>query len=46
VLVLPIGDRAGQVLTVVRPTPDGFASTPLEPAVFVPLLGEHGFSSR
>lgn len=46
VLVLPIGSRTEQVLTVVRPTPDGFESEPLEPAVFVPLLGEYGFGSR
>jgi protein-L-isoaspartate(D-aspartate) O-methyltransferase len=46
VLVLPVGNRSEQVLTVVRPTPDGFVSEPLEPAVFVPLLGEHGFGSR
>jgi protein-L-isoaspartate(D-aspartate) O-methyltransferase len=46
VLVLPIGSRSEQVLTVVWPAPDGFVSEPLEPAVFVPLLGEHGFGSR
>lgn len=45
-LVLPIGSRSEQVLTLVRPAPDGFVSTPLEPAVFVPLLGEHGFGGR
>ena len=45
-LVVPIGSRLEQVITIVRPTPEGFVSEPLEPAVFVPLLGEHGFSSR
>ena len=45
-LVLPIGNRIEQVITLVRPTADGFVREPLEPAVFVPLLGEHGFSSR
>ncbi|MEP7361396.1 MAG: protein-L-isoaspartate(D-aspartate) O-methyltransferase [Chloroflexota bacterium] len=45
-LVLPIGSRAEQVITLVRRTQDGFTREPLEPAVFVPLLGEHGFSSR
>ena len=46
VLVIPLGDRSQQVITLVRRTPDGFVQEPLEPAVFVPLLGEHGFSSR
>jgi protein-L-isoaspartate(D-aspartate) O-methyltransferase len=45
-LVLPIGSRLEQVITLVRPDGDGFTREPLEPAVFVPLLGEHGFSSR
>jgi protein-L-isoaspartate(D-aspartate) O-methyltransferase len=45
-LVLPIGGRLEQVITLVRPTADGFTREPLEPAVFVPLLGEHGFGSR
>ena len=46
VLVLPIGGRLEQVITLVRPSPGGFTREPIEPAVFVPLLGEHGFSSR
>ena len=45
-LVIPIGTRWEQVITLVRPTTDGFAQEPVEPAVFVPLLGEHGFSGR
>jgi protein-L-isoaspartate(D-aspartate) O-methyltransferase len=45
-LVIPIGNRLEQVITLVRRTADGFVSEPLEPAVFVPLLGEHGFGSR
>ena len=45
-LVLPIGSRLEQVITLVRPTADGFTREPIEPAVFVPLLGEHGFGSR
>ena len=44
-LVLPIGTRFDQVITLVRPTDDGFTREPIEPAVFVPLVGEHGFSS-
>jgi len=42
-LVLPVGTRWEQVITLIRPTGDGFAQEPVEPAVFVPLLGEHGF---
>jgi protein-L-isoaspartate(D-aspartate) O-methyltransferase len=45
-LVVPIGSRWEQVITLVRPTADGFTREPLEPAVFVPLLGEHGFGGR
>jgi protein-L-isoaspartate(D-aspartate) O-methyltransferase len=45
-LVVPIGSRLEQVITLVRRTADGFTREPIEPAVFVPLLGEHGFSSR
>jgi protein-L-isoaspartate(D-aspartate) O-methyltransferase len=45
-LVLPIGSRLEQVITLVRRAPDGFTREPIEPAVFVPLLGEHGFGSR
>lgn len=42
-LVLPVGTRWEQVITLVRRTEDGFTQEPVEPAVFVPLLGEHGF---
>lgn len=45
-LVVPIGSRWEQVITLVQPTADGFVRQPLEPAVFVPLLGEHGFGGR
>jgi protein-L-isoaspartate(D-aspartate) O-methyltransferase len=45
-LVLPIGTRFEQMITVVRPTEDGFVQEPIEPAIFVPLLGEHGFGER
>jgi protein-L-isoaspartate(D-aspartate) O-methyltransferase len=43
-LVIPIGTRSEQVLTLVRPTTEGFTREAMEPAVFVPLLGEHGFA--
>jgi len=45
-LVIPIGTRFEQVITLVRRTEDGFTQEPIEPAVFVPLLGEHGFGER
>jgi protein-L-isoaspartate(D-aspartate) O-methyltransferase len=45
-LVLPIGTRFEQVITLVRRTDDGFTQEPVEPAIFVPLLGEHGFGER
>lgn len=45
-LVIPIGTRFEQVITLVRRTEEGFTQEPVEPAVFVPLLGEHGFQSR
>ena len=45
-LVLPIGTRWEQVITLVRRTEDGFTQEPVEPAIFVPLLGEHGFGGR
>jgi protein-L-isoaspartate(D-aspartate) O-methyltransferase len=45
-LVLPIGSRSEQVITLVRRTADGFTREPIESAVFVPLLGEHGFGER
>jgi protein-L-isoaspartate(D-aspartate) O-methyltransferase len=44
-LVIPIGTRYEQVITLVRRTDDGFTQQPVEPAVFVPLLGEHGFNA-
>jgi protein-L-isoaspartate(D-aspartate) O-methyltransferase len=43
-LVIPIGTRSNQVITLVRPTDDGFTQEPIEQAVFVPLVGEHGFA--
>jgi len=45
-LVIPIGTRFEQLITLVRRTDDGFTQEPVEPAVFVPLLGEHGFSDK
>jgi protein-L-isoaspartate(D-aspartate) O-methyltransferase len=45
-LVIPIGTRREQSVTLVRPTDDGFIQDVIEPAVFVPLLGKHGFHDR
>lgn len=45
-LVIPIGSRREQLITLVRRTQDGFTQEPVEPAVFVPLLGEHGFQGH
>jgi protein-L-isoaspartate(D-aspartate) O-methyltransferase len=41
-LVMPVGGRERQWLTLVERRGDEFASRPLEPVVFVPLMGEHG----
>jgi protein-L-isoaspartate(D-aspartate) O-methyltransferase len=42
-LVMPVGTREHQMLTLVVRSGDDFESRPLEPVVFVPLLGEHGY---
>jgi protein-L-isoaspartate(D-aspartate) O-methyltransferase len=42
-LVMPVGGLDHQWLTLVERQGDDYASRPLEPVVFVPLLGEHGF---
>jgi protein-L-isoaspartate(D-aspartate) O-methyltransferase len=41
-LVMPVGGREHQWLTLVERRGDDFAGRPLEPVVFVPLMGEHG----
>lgn len=42
-LIIPLGDRVAQDLTLVERRGDGFARTSLGDARFVPLIGEHGF---
>jgi protein-L-isoaspartate(D-aspartate) O-methyltransferase len=42
-LVIPIGARSEQRLVVVERTEEGYSQRPLDAAVFVPLVGEHGF---
>ena len=45
-LVVPIGERWGQMLQVVVRTPEGPAVLRTVPCRFVPLLGEEGFDGR
>jgi len=42
-LLMPVGDRDRQWLTLVVRDGDDFHARALEPVVFVPLVGEHGF---
>ena len=41
-LVMPVGGRDHQLLTLVVREGDDLTMTELEPVVFVPLIGEHG----
>ncbi|HRP08150.1 MAG TPA: hypothetical protein PLL69_06635 [Gemmatimonadales bacterium] len=45
-MVVPVGDREGQVLTPVtrHPVGDGFDTTPVDDVRFVPLLGQFGWA--
>jgi protein-L-isoaspartate(D-aspartate) O-methyltransferase len=42
-MVIPIGDRANQTLTLVEREGDGFRTSTIADVRFVPLLGEFGF---
>jgi protein-L-isoaspartate(D-aspartate) O-methyltransferase len=42
-MVIPLGDRANQMLTLVRREADGLRCTTVADVRFVPLLGEFGF---
>jgi protein-L-isoaspartate(D-aspartate) O-methyltransferase len=44
-LVMPVGGRQHQTLTLVLRRGDDFESRPLDPVVFVPLVGSHGFEA-
>ena len=44
-LLLPLGDRGNQTLTLVERIDSGIRQTPLGAALFVPLVGEHGFDA-
>lgn len=45
-LVMPVGDRRHQVLTLVERSGDSQTTTELEGVVFVPLIGEHGYADE
>jgi protein-L-isoaspartate(D-aspartate) O-methyltransferase len=42
-LLIPVGERGRQTLTLLERTGDGVRTSDLGSALFVPLLGEHGF---
>lgn len=44
-LLLPLGERGSQTLTLVMRSVTGLRLTPLGAALFVPLVGEHGFDA-
>lgn len=44
-MIIPVGVKGAQTLTLVRRTVDGLHATPLGKARFVPLVGEHGFDA-
>jgi protein-L-isoaspartate(D-aspartate) O-methyltransferase len=44
-LLIPLGDREAQTLTLIERSADGLRRTPLGAALFVPLIGEHGFDA-
>ncbi len=44
-LLIPLGDRGAQTLTLIERDAEGIKQTPLGAALFVPLLGEHGFDA-
>ena len=44
-MIIPLGAKGAQTLTLVRRSADGFRTTPIGEARFVPLLGEHGFDA-
>ncbi|HEX9703620.1 MAG TPA: protein-L-isoaspartate(D-aspartate) O-methyltransferase [Gemmatimonadales bacterium] len=42
-LLIPLGERGAQVLTLIERTDAGLSRRPVAEARFVPLIGEHGF---
>jgi protein-L-isoaspartate O-methyltransferase len=44
-MIIPLGAKGAQTLTLVRRTAEGIRTTPIGDARFVPLVGEHGFDA-
>ena len=44
-MIIPLGAKGAQTLTIVRRTAAGVRATPIGEARFVPLVGEHGFDA-
>jgi protein-L-isoaspartate(D-aspartate) O-methyltransferase len=44
-LMVPLGERGSQTLTLLERSETGLRQTPLGAALFVPLVGEHGFDA-
>ncbi len=44
-MIIPLGTKGKQILSLVRLTPMGARVTPIGDARFVPLVGEHGFDA-
>jgi protein-L-isoaspartate(D-aspartate) O-methyltransferase len=44
-MIIPVGVRGAQTLTLVQKTASGVRSSPIGNARFVPLVGEHGFDA-
>ena len=44
-MIIPLGAKGAQTLTLVRRTEAGTRATPIGDARFVPLVGEHGFDA-
>lgn len=44
-MIIPLGAKGAQTLTLVRRTIEGVRATPIGGARFVPLVGEHGFDA-
>lgn len=45
-LVMPVGTRHHQLLTLVDRSGDRYSTSELEAVMFVPLIGEHGFAAE
>jgi protein-L-isoaspartate O-methyltransferase len=43
-MVIPLGDRASQILTLVERNEDGVRTSTIADVRFVPLVGQFGFS--